>query len=192
MKIPGLLIPLLILGAVSCGKREASAPRVSVTPSTATAQSAPLDPKWVAAIENLSPEQKKAWFEGQKRIPYYRAEEERDQREMVRPAPAGFKPDPKRKVKLTLIFKSTSAPESGSFWFKVDLQNVSPVSIHYFERGWDCFFKCGGLSSGMKISFKFARGDGKWVWFPVTYENKSDACPNGPTEVHLPGWNSMN
>lgn len=70
-----------------------------------------------------------------------------DQKDMVRPAPPGFKPEPDPlkagplKAKLTLIPKKTILKPGETFWYRAELQNLSALTIKFDKA--PSFWKVG-------------------------------------------------
>ena len=69
-----------------------------------------------------------------------------DEREMVRPAPPGFKPEPvARKTRLTLIAKKTTLKPGETFWYRLELQNLGQDTLLFHAR--PSFWKIGNAES---------------------------------------------
>jgi hypothetical protein len=133
----------------------------------------------------LSPDSQKAWLKGMEDKPFEEAENAKDRREMVRPAPAGFKPENGRKVKLTLIAKSRTIRKGEPFWYSLELQNVSPKPIDYRESRDDCFFKCANDTGKTRIQIARDGDEFRFPLWPMSF-----ACPGGSI-VRLRGWERM-
>ena len=58
-----------------------------------------------------------------KRRPYEEAQRAKDRAELVRPTPPGFKPR-LASVKITMIARDSKVKVGGSFWYRIELQNV--------------------------------------------------------------------
>lgn len=55
----------------------------------------------------------------------------RDRRELVRPPPPGFKPEPtERKLRLTLVARDKKIRVGESFWYRLEVQNVGRTPVH--------------------------------------------------------------
>ncbi|MBI4679420.1 MAG: hypothetical protein HY748_17735 [Elusimicrobia bacterium] len=88
----------------------------------------------------------------------YRARREAEDRaEFVRPAPKGFGPEGRRKIRLTLIPKKAMMKTGETFWYRLELQNVGREPILFDERS--SFWKVGnGLG---KCRFRITPPGGK-------------------------------
>jgi len=127
-------------------------------------------------------------IEAWRRAPYDEAWEAADQAELVRPAPAGFKPEPvARKVKLTLIPKKTLFRRGEIFWYRLELQNVGRESIDFTQQ--ESIFKSLGTWPG-GYDFWLTEPDGHVVKLV-----EADAWGSGPDasleEFRLLGWEHM-
>lgn len=59
---------------------------------------------------------------------------EAERRELVRPAPAGFKPAAKdRKFRLTLFARDKTIRVGETFWYRLELQNLGRETVHFWE-----------------------------------------------------------
>lgn len=59
---------------------------------------------------------------------------EAERRELVRPAPAGFKPAAMdRKFRLTLIARDKTIRIGETFWYRLELQNLGRETVHFWE-----------------------------------------------------------
>lgn len=66
-----------------------------------------------------------------------------ERRELVRPAPAGFKPGrDRRKFRLTLVARDKTIRVGEAFWYRLELQNLGREAVRYWEV--DSFLKDGG------------------------------------------------
>lgn len=55
----------------------------------------------------------------------------RDRRDLVRPPPAGFKPEPvERKLRMTLIARDKTIRVGESFWYRLEIQNLGRTPVH--------------------------------------------------------------
>ena len=65
-----------------------------------------------------------------------------DEKELLRPAPPGFKPEPvARKTRLTLIPKTKTLKPGERFWYRLELQNLGQETLSFHERS--SFWKDG-------------------------------------------------
>jgi hypothetical protein len=66
-----------------------------------------------------------------------------ERRELVRPAPAGFKPGrERRKFRLILVARDKTIRAGEPFWYRLELQNLGRETVHYWET--PSFLKDGG------------------------------------------------
>lgn len=57
-----------------------------------------------------------------------------ERRELVRPAPAGFKPGrERRQFRLTLVARDKTIRVGEAFWYRLELQNLGRETVHYWE-----------------------------------------------------------
>lgn len=83
-----------------------------------------------------------------------------DRKELVRPAPKGFKKGAKaRQVALKLIPRETTLHVGQSFWYRVELQNTGHTPLEIQET--PSFLKDGANYSAQKWEFHATGPDGK-------------------------------
>lgn len=108
-----------------------------------------------------------------------------DQREMVRPAPKGFKPgDARRKVRVTLVPRETTIKVGESFWYRLELQNIGKEAIEYHEA--PSFLKDGLRWDKLKWGFEVILPDGskeKMILGRFYEERNLDHRPRRPIDV---------
>ncbi|TPW20249.1 MAG: hypothetical protein FD126_1873 [Elusimicrobia bacterium] len=108
-----------------------------------------------------------------------------DQKELVRPAPKGFKPeDVRRKVRVTLVPRETTIKVGESFWYRLELQNVGKESIEYHES--PSFLKDGLRWDMLKWGFEVILPDGsreKMILGRYYEERNLDHRPRRPIDV---------
>jgi hypothetical protein len=86
--------------------------------------------------------------------------ESSDRKELVRPAPKGFKRGAKaRQVALKLIPRETSLHVGQSFWYRLELQNTGQAPLEIEES--PSFLKDGANYSAQKWEFHVTGPDGK-------------------------------
>lgn len=84
------------------------------------------------------------------KIPDYELEARRrveaaDRKELVRSAPAGFKPEPvERKLRLKLVPRDKTIRVGQTFWYRLELQNVGRTPVRFRES--NSFLKDGKKS----------------------------------------------
>lgn len=85
-----------------------------------------------------------------------------DRKELVRPAPPGFKASGGAKaLKLTLIAHATRLKRGESLWYRLEMQNVGTDPISWSEDG--SFFKFGGFLGSHWMKIMVMRPDGKEI-----------------------------
>lgn len=90
-----------------------------------------------------------------------------ERRELVRPAPRGFKPEPTaRKLKLTLVARDKTIRVSDNFWYRLEIQNVGREPVGFLEE-----------PSFLKNGWNY--DDGKWDFYALR--------PDGEKEQMVPG-----
>lgn len=108
-----------------------------------------------------------------------------DQRELVRPAPKGFKPeDARRKVRVTLVPRETTIKVGESFWYRLELQNVGRESIEFAES--PSFLKDGLRWDMLKWGFAVVLPNGtreKMILGRYFEERDLDHRPRRPIDV---------
>ncbi|MEK9144178.1 MAG: hypothetical protein AAB339_01055, partial [Elusimicrobiota bacterium] len=146
-----LAVPPILLGS-SCRKGEAPAPPARQDPAPPKVEmplalSVPspdpfakiptfenFKPSIPKGFEKLSPDALAYWIKGGYEILFIKIQMEEDRKELVRPAPPGFKPEAvDRKVKLTLIPRETSIRTGEEFWYALELQNLGREPMDYWE-----------------------------------------------------------
>lgn len=185
-----LLLSALLNAPVAGDGREPPSPTASSSGQPSVQRSSgSAESKLPKGLESLSPEQRRKLLETAEDLPFEKAEQEKDRREMVRPAPPGFKPGKSHpRLKITLIPKSTVIKSGEWFWYKLEVQNVGRKPIRYFENGpSESFLKVGGNSNGLKLGFRVAKEGSEFRW-PT--EDLQFGCPGGD-ELILPGWKAM-
>lgn len=113
--------------------------------------------------KGLTPEREKALLlrvdDDERRI----KQGEIDHKELVTPAPPGFKPEAaKRKIRLTLTLEKAMLRKRESPRFLLEMTNIGSEPIHYLETG-RSFFKSGVLSQSNDIQFILIPPSGKEV-----------------------------
>jgi hypothetical protein len=105
--------------------------------------------------------------------PYVQTEEDRieeavrqaERRELIRPAPKGFKPAAlDRKFRLTLVPKEKTIRVGETFWYRLELQNLGRQTVHFWETPsflkngssydmgtWDFFLKAPDGTSKLMV-----------------------------------------
>lgn len=117
----GVVAVLFILAA--CGKKE---PPPQTQPRMVDGVRVP------AGFDKLPPESQAFWIEQEKRQPMVDSKKARYRAELVRPAPAGFKPESvDRKIKITLIPQKTIMRRGERFWYRLEMQNVGREPIDF-------------------------------------------------------------
>lgn len=149
------LAVVALIALSSCGKKEeAPAPTAKTPPSIPEkfdAYVAKNERKWALEEE------------------FDAAVQAADQKEMVRPAPADFRPEPGRKLRLVLIPKSTVLKKGEAFWYRAELQNLGDETISFRQGA--SFWKEGNEITD-KYKFRIRRPDGeeRAELFRVFYE----------------------
>lgn len=136
---------LLPLSFPACGEKKPVPP---AAPSSSEAA-----PKHPAGFYKLTPEGQARWLAAQPAYREQEAQDARDRDELVRPAPADFKPEGLgRRLKLTLIPQKTLIHKGERFWYRVELKNVGSEAVRWAEP--NSLFKSGDLGlSQMNWSF---------------------------------------
>ncbi|MBI4677980.1 MAG: hypothetical protein HY748_10400 [Elusimicrobia bacterium] len=102
--------------------------------------------------------------EWERRRPFEEAQRAKDRAELVRQAPAGFKPSKSRKrVKITLIARDAKVKVGGSFWYRIELRNMGPEPIRWMDHDWS-FFKHGKALSDWEFRMTLPNGKTKRMW----------------------------
>lgn len=104
-------------------------------------------------------------MEHQKLAPAREAKAARDRAELVRPAPAGFKPENvDRRIRLRLIAQKEMMRVGENFWYRLELQNVGRKPLLWYEKS--SIFKHGRIGDS-PMKFFVRRPDGKeWELSP--------------------------
>ncbi|HBL18233.1 MAG: hypothetical protein A2X36_06060 [Elusimicrobia bacterium GWA2_69_24] len=58
-----------------------------------------------------------------------------ERKELVRPAPKGFQPEPfDKKIKVVLFARDKSIRVGETFWYRIEIQNRGRKPVHYWEK----------------------------------------------------------
>ncbi|TPW22110.1 MAG: hypothetical protein FD126_16 [Elusimicrobia bacterium] len=107
-----------------------------------------------------------------------------DRRELVLPAPEGFRPEPvDRKLKLTLRLRENRIRRGGKLWYRLELQNIGRKPCRYIE--FDTFFKGHLHQMGEEFNFILTAPDGSTQKLDFTFRLISGTGLE--TEVRFPG-----
>jgi len=165
-----LIAPLVFWGFAACKKTN--------PPVAAKSPAGPGTHKYADIRENpefakLSPRLQASLLEVQAQSPYDEAQAVEDRREMVRPARAGFKPDPAdKKIKMTLTAQKTMIRKGDFLWYVLELQNVGSKPIRITEP----YFKGTGIDShNIKFRMVFPNGNVGGPTRPIVFDDLP--CP---------------
>jgi hypothetical protein len=195
MKMRGWTLTALLVSAVlsSCKKepaKPASPPKASLPAATSEEVPKGFD-KWKPEVQaywlNMSSESRAHWLAGERCRSFEDEKRGQDRLELVSPPPKGFKPENvKRKLKLTLIPKSTTIKAGEQFWFALEIQNVGREPVYFHEP--DSYLKLGDFF-GIRWDFYLTQPDGKTIKLHPAYDGPGMDLPdlrrwkNGGTRI---------
>jgi predicted small lipoprotein YifL len=176
MKKQLLLAAFAALSLAACGKKEP-------TPSPKSAVAATQGEVFNKWFNSLPPKAQVAWREGGRLVPLREAQSAKDRKELVRPAPPGFKPENlARKIKLTLVPQKTMLRVGDHFWYRLELQNVAKEPISWRESR--SFFKSGAMYANFQFDFHVTPPGGN-----ETQMLGPHPLPHRMTDIKFPaGW----
>lgn len=89
---------------------------------------------------------------------------EANRRTMVKPAPAGFTPEPvDRKVRLRLVLEKSKIRVGERPRFRLEMTNIGREPIEYFESRSSLFVKDGGLLDTLTMEMHLSDGRNKRI-----------------------------
>lgn len=125
------------------------------------------------------------------RYPLAKAEweqEHKDRKELVRPTPAGFKPEnTRRRIGLALIAKSPQIHKGANLWYRLELQNLGREPVYWAES--PSFFKNGDALALSKFRFHLIPPDGDEI--EMSPWKSAPGCGGMGEEFILPGAEKM-
>lgn len=116
---------------------------------------------------------------------------ESERRELVLPAPAGFKPEgAARKLRLTIVPRQKSIKVGERFWYRIEVKNVGREPVRFQE--WNSFLKRGDQYASGRWNFELVDPSGKRINLVVgTLYGELAVGDAGLDAVEVPGAEKM-